>query len=185
VLQEAGCVVEELEPDLSDADRCWEIIEMHEFMAACSDEVRRDAARLRPELVENVATGLGQSTAELAWAQTARTRIYRRVAALLLRYDFLIGPATPVVAPTLDQQWVRRIGDVELRRYFEWQRCACRITATAHPAMSVPAGFSREGLPVGMQVIARDHADHALLSFALAWEQLTGFAQRRPPELPG
>jgi len=184
-LTDAGCVVRDWEPEWPDADRCWEIIEMHEFMAGSAQDVQRNARRLRPELVANVAVGLSQSAAEIAWAQIERTRIYRRTAAEFEHFDFLVAPAAPVVAPPVECEWVQQIHDVELHRYFEWQRCASRVTVTAHPVISIPAGFSKQGLPVGMQVLARDHGEHALLNFAAALEQLNGFAHRRPPPLTG
>jgi amidase len=183
VLVGCGCTIDDWEPDLDDADRCWEIIEMHEFMAGCLEEAQQHGSRLRAELLENVTIGKQQTAEQIAWAQVERTRIYRRTAAMFARYDFLIAPATPVFAPAAEREWVQQINGQQQQRYFEWQRCASRVTAMAHPAISIPAGFSRHGLPIGMQVIGADRADLGLLNFAAALEAVTGLDQRRPPGL--
>jgi amidase len=177
-----GCVVEDVEPDLKDADRCWEILEMHEFFAHCHADVSRHRDLIRPDLVRNVDIGRSLTAEQIAWARTTRTEIYRRTARLLERYDLLALPATPVPPPPLAVEWVKEINGVSMERYFGWQRCATRITVTAHPALSVPAGFSRDGLPVGLQLIGRYRDELTLLRHAAAFEDATGWSERRPPE---
>lgn len=179
-LERLGCTVETVDLDLHDADRCWEVIEMHEFMASCAADADEYAARLRPDLVENVRIGRSQTAEQIAWAQVARTELYRRTARLLGSFDFLLAPATPVFAPPIESEWVREIDGHVHERYFGWQRCACRVTALAHPAMAIPAGFSAQGWPVGLQVIGPDRGDLALLRFAAAVEDATGYASRHP-----
>jgi amidase len=183
VLVSCGCLVEDWEPQLRDADRCWEIIEMHEFMAGCLEEVQQHGSQLRAELVENVRVGKEQTAGQIAWAQVERTQIYRRTAAMFSRYDLLVAPATPVFAPAAEREWVQQIDGQQQQRYFEWQRCASRVTVMAHPAISIPAGFSKEGLPIGMQVVGPDRGDLALLNFAAAFEEVTGLTRLRPPGL--
>jgi amidase len=70
---------------------------------------------------------------------------------------------------------------VKLDNYLDWMKTCYYITVTGHPAISVPAGFSREGLPVGLQIVGRYRDDLGVLQLAHAFESETGFWKRRPP----
>lgn len=179
-----GCIVEDVDLDLADADRAWEIIEFQDFAASCSDDVARFGERLRDDLVENVRIGRALTVAEIAWAETARTEMYRRTARLLQQYDLIATPAAPVVAPPAECEWVREIAGEVMARYYGWQRIACRITMTAHPALSLPAGFTAAGLPVGLQLVGRYRDELALLRHAAAFDDATGFSRLRPRDIP-
>jgi len=136
---------------------------------------------VRPDLVRNVQEGRALTADAIATALGQRTDIYRETVALLRDYDVLALPATPVPAPPVDDEWVREIDGVTFDRYFEWQRIACRVTVTAHPALSVPAGFTDDGLPVGLQLVGRNRGELELLRHAAALEAATGSGERRPP----
>jgi amidase len=66
--------------------------------------------------------------------------------------------------------------------YLEWMRSCSRITVTAHPALALPAGFTPDGLPVGVQLVGRQRGELGLLRLAAAIEEGTGVG-RRAPEL--
>jgi amidase len=116
-----------------------------------------------------------------ALAAARRTEIHRDVAALLRRHDVLALPATPVAAPPVDDEWVREIDGVEHHRYFEWQRCANRVTVAAHPALVTPAGFTVAGLPVGIQLVGRHRRDRKLLAVGAVLEDALGLVRLSPP----
>lgn len=177
-----GCIIEDVEPCLEDADACWEIIEMHEFYAYCAADVAAHRDRLRADLVRNVEQGQRLTAEQIAWARAARTEIYRCTVRLLERFDLLAMPAVPVPAPPAEVEWVREVAGVALTRYFEWQRCATRITVTAHPALALPAGFTPAGLPVGLQLVGRYRDELSLLRLAAAYEAAAGWAALRAPE---
>jgi amidase len=87
------------------------------------------------------------------------------------------------VAPfAVEQEWVREIAGVAMGSYFEWMRSCSRITMTAHPAMSIPAGFTPGGLPVGLQLVGRHRGEPDLLRLAAGIERATA-AGLRAPEL--
>jgi amidase len=75
------------------------------------------------------------------------------------------------------------VAGVELNNYIDWMASCWRITVTGCPALSLPAGFDVEGLPVGLQLVTRQGADVQLLRIAKALEEATGFAARQPPLL--
>ncbi|MDW5596122.1 amidase family protein [Conexibacter stalactiti] len=183
LLVEAGALVEEVEPDLSGADEAWETIEMLGFLAFCGADVDAHRELMRDDIVRNVEQGRALSAQQIVDAQAARTAVYRRTTRLLERYDLLATPTAPVVAPPIEVEWVSEIAGERFDRYFLWQRCASRIVATAHPALSLPGGFTPAGLPVGLQLVGRHRGELDLLRHAAALEAASGFAQRRPPML--
>jgi amidase len=70
---------------------------------------------------------------------------------------------------------------VKFTDYIDWMKSCWYISATGNPAASAPAGFTPEGLPVGIQIVGRDKEDFAVLQLAHAFEQATGFTKKRPP----
>jgi amidase len=67
-----------------------------------------------------------------------------------------------------------------MENYLDWMRSAYWITPTLCPAISVPAGFTPEALPMGVQIVGRRWDDFGVLQIAYAFEQATGFGARRP-----
>lgn len=165
---------------LDDAERAWETIEMFNFYASYRGEADTHPERLRPDLLRNIRQGERVTAAELADALAIRTEVYRRTERLFADVDVIVTPATPVVAPPAEDEWVRRVGEVEYDRYFRWQMLANRITVTAHPVVVTPAGFSGQ-LPVGMQVIGRNRGELALLAHTAGFERALGLVDRHPP----
>ena len=84
----------------------------------------------------------------------------------------------PPFDATLD--WPREIEGIRMENYVAWMKSACRISATFCPAISVPAGFTPDGLPVGIQIVGRYRDDFGVLQMAHAFEQATGFGRQRP-----
>jgi amidase len=98
----------------------------------------------------------------------------------LERYDFLLLPACQVPPFPVSQPYVSEIDGVKLATYFDWMKTCYLITATSHPAISVPAGFTDDGLPVGLQIVGRYRDDFGVLQFAHAFESATQAWRRRP-----
>jgi amidase len=72
------------------------------------------------------------------------------------------------------------VAGVEMPTYIDWMRSCWYVTFMATPAISVPAGFSAKGLPVGLQIVGRHRGDWSVLQMAYAFEQATGHGKRRP-----
>lgn len=181
LLAGAGAEVEEIEPTFFErADECWEIVEMLGFVEAAGKLVDERRSEVRRDLARNVDQGRAMSPDEIAEGLALRTEIFRGTAALLADYDVLALPATPLVSVPAAVAYPTKIGDTHLDRYFLWQRLACRVTVTAHPALSVPGGFSADGMPVGLQLVGPHRGDLALLNVAAGIEAATGFGERRP-----
>ena len=179
-LEALGAKIDDVEIDFSTADRAWEAIEMFGFFTDSAEIVRTKPELFRPDYVRNIKQGAATDPAELAFAIRERTKIFRHTAALLRDYDAFVTPATPVIAPPADVEWVDEIDGTKFERYFLWQRLACRMTMTAHPVLVTPGGFTEAGAPFGLQLVGRHCGEHALLSLGNAIEKATGWIERRP-----
>jgi Asp-tRNA(Asn)/Glu-tRNA(Gln) amidotransferase A subunit family amidase len=175
-----GAVVEHDEPDFTGADEAWETIETFEFFLGGRHAVDAGATGFRPDYVRNVEQGRATTAAQLADAYERRTRMYRDTAAVLERHDVLVLPATPVVAPPAEVEWVDEVDGHRFERYFTWQMLANRLTLAAHPVVVTSAGFTPDGLPIGVQVVGRHGREAQLLAVTRVIEEATGWIGRAP-----
>ena len=100
-------------------------------------------------------------------------------------YEFLLCPVNQVPPFDLKQRYVEEINGVRMNTYIDWMQSCWTISVLGLPAISVPAGFTPEGLPVGIQIVGRHQDDLGVLQLAHAYEQATGFWKRRPPLCSG
>jgi amidase len=120
-------------------------------------------------------------TAEkLAQAERGRGLLTQRAAAFFDDFDLLITPATIVAPFDVNIRAVNRCNDYEFENYFDWYTIAYAITATSLPALSLPCGFTADGLPVGLQVIGPPRGEASLLSAAQSIEDLFNIAKQVP-----
>ena len=116
----------------------------------------------------------------MASAESARTRLHAEIDSYFAGHDVLVLTTCQVLPFDADIEYPRQINGVQLENYLDWMRALCLISATGCPAISVPAGFSASGLPVGVQIVAKPGADVELLRVAHAFEAATGHHSRRP-----
>ena len=133
--------------------------------------------------VWNIEKGLGLTADELIGAEIERTQIYRRAAVFFERYDALLCPAAQVAPFPIDDEWVREIDGQPMDTYIDWMAVCCAITVISAPAISVPGGFTPDGLSVGLQIVGAPGQDLKVLQVAHQFEQATGHGKIRPPML--
>jgi amidase len=175
-----GCVIEDVEPELTDADEAFEVLRALGYVQSFAALLQTHGDQLKETLAENTRFGLSLTGDRVARALTVQTEMFHRMRSLLERYDALALPVSQVAPFDVELEWVHEIAGVEMGSYIEWMRSCSRITVTAHPAISVPAGFTPDGLPVGLQLVGRHRDEAALLRLAAAFEAATGFGHRRP-----
>jgi amidase len=183
VFADLGIDVIEAEPDLIGADEVFHILRAWEFEAGYGEllDTRRD--ELKGTVIWNIEQGRDLSGADVARAYRLRSALYQRVQAFFREFDFLLAPVSQVPPFPVDTEYPTEIDGTPMATYIEWMRTCSRITVTAHPAISIPAGFTPEGLPVGLQIVGRARDDFGVLQLAHAFEQSTNHWQRRPPVL--
>ncbi len=131
-------------------------------------------------MIWNTEQGLGKSAVDIARAEELRTALYHRLRVFLQKYEFLLCPVNQLPPFAVDVDWPREIAGVKMENYLDWMKSCYFITITGHPAISVPAGFTAEGLPVGIQIVGRYRDDFGVLQLAHAFEQATQVWKRRP-----
>lgn len=181
VFEDLGCEIEDAEPDLTGADEVFDVLRAVGFLAAHHEKWRTQRELLKDTVIWNIEAGLELTPLRIARAIAARSAIVQRALAFFEYFDALVLPVSQVAPFPVEVDWVREIAGVPMDHYVAWQRSCSRITLTAHPAISVPAGFTPAGLPVGVQIVGRYRDERGLLRLAHAFESATGFGQRRPP----
>jgi amidase len=157
----------------------FQVLRAHAFAVALGP-LAGQRQRMKDTVRWNLDKGLALSGPELAAAQRERTGLHHRVRRFLDTTDFLVLPTSQVAPFDVALDWVHEIEGQPMATYIDWMASCCIVTLAGLPAISVPAGFTEEGLPVGLQIVGRHHADLEVLALAHAFEGATGFGRRRP-----
>ena len=129
----------------------------------------------------NAGQGKRLSGADISRAQVKRSELFQRVRAFLQDYDCLLLPTAQIPPFPLDWEYPREINGVAMNTYIDWMMSCAFITVTGLPAISVPCGFTADGLPIGLQMVGQPRGELALLQLAYAFQEATGFHRRKPP----
>jgi amidase len=175
-----GCTVEDAAPDLSDADDIFQALRAWSFEVMLGDEWRRHRDQLKDTIVWNIEAGMKLTGVELGRAEVKRTALYHRARLFMQTYEFFVLPTVQVPPFDVDQPYVTEIDGVPMTTYIDWMKSCYAITTIGHPAISVPCGFTADGLPVGLQIVGRHQDDWGVLQLAHAFEQATCIWRRRP-----
>ena len=180
LLADLGCVVEQAHPDLSGGAEAFDVIRALRFAGDHAATLRDHRAQLKDTVIWNIERGLAVTVDQILRAQELRAAQFLRMSAFLERFDVLILPVSQVLPFPVEFDWVRSINGVPMATYIDWMQSCSLITMTSHPALSLPCGFTPEGLPVGAQIVGRYRGEAELLAFAAAWEAALDVASRRP-----
>ncbi len=161
-------------PDLSEADETFRILRAWHLHAKYADLLARHPLSFKQSLADNIRAGLSLTGPDVARAYTLRTALSERMRTFFTQYDLLMLPVSQVPPFPADQEYPTSINGVPMTSYLDWMRSAFFITVTGCPAISVPAGFTPDGLPVGVQLVGPHGADRRLLEIAAAFEAVSG-----------
>jgi amidase len=182
-LQSLGCVVEDALPEF-DFDALWQATirlrgwqQGAPLLAFYKDRDKR--AMLKPEAIFEIETGLRQSAYDITAASNVRGGWTQTVRRFFETYDFLILPTAQVFPFDIDLHWPREVAGQSMKTYHEWMKGTLLVSMCGCPALAVPAGFSSEGLPIGIQIIAPNRQELACLQLAQAYESILSPASRR------
>ena len=181
VLEAIGLIVEDAAPDLREADEVFRVLRAWSFELNYGALLDTHRAQMKDTVIWNIEEGRKLSGPQLGRAEVKRSELYQRVRAFMEQYAFLAAPVVQVPPFDVSQPWVKSINGVSLTTYLDWMKSCYQISATGLPAISVPCGFTREGLPVGLQLIGGPQDDLGVLQLAYAFQEATGLWKRRPP----
>jgi amidase len=175
-----GCRVEEAFPDLTGASAMFQTLRAVSFERNFGELYDQRAADLKDTIRWNVELARTLTAADVGRAVRERSILQQRVSAFFERFDVLALPTVQVVPFPVEVDWVREVDGVPMGNYLEWMRSCTDITMTGCPALSMPAGYTPAGLPVGLQLVAPPGAELLLLQVAHALDS-DGVAPRRWP----
>ena len=181
VFEDWGCLIDDCEPDFTDADEVFKIWRAWRMELALSELLPEHRDKLKDTVIWNIEAGMKLSGPQIGQAERRRTELYHRVREFMETYEFLVLPVSQVPPFDVTQRYVTEINGVEMDTYIDWMKSCYFISVTGLPAISVPCGFTSEGLPVGIQIVGRHQDDFGVLQLAYAFEQATGFWKTRPP----
>lgn len=180
-----GCIVEDACPDLQDADDVFLTIRKWRSWIMLGELLKTHRDQFKPEAVWEIESGARITGADIGRAMVRHGELMGRMRAFFERYEFLMCAVNQVPPFDADFDWPHEIEGVTMEHYVAWMKSAYWISATFCPAISVPAGFTPEGLPVGIQIVGRHRDDLGVLQVASMFEQATGFGRRRPVLVTG
>ncbi len=161
-----GCITEDVNPDFAGADEAFRIFRALGFY----QQLGALSGPMKASVMQEIERGGRITGPEIADAETKRSRLFARIGQTMANYDFLVLPVTQVPPFDLNQEYVTEIEGVRMESYIDWMRSCYFISITGLPAVSVPAGFTPEGLPVGIQIVGRHQDDWGVLQMAGAFE---------------
>jgi amidase len=176
----AGLDLVDEAPDLTLCHAAFRPLRAFQFAALRANALRDHRDKLKPEVVWNIEQGMKLTAADLAGAEAARATVRDAMLAFLDRHEFLIAPTAPVPPYPVEKRFVDEIDGEKMETYLDWLTLGYAITVTGCPAISIPCGLSREGLPVGLQIVGRPYGEASLFSFAAWCEDALGASLRRP-----
>jgi aspartyl-tRNA(Asn)/glutamyl-tRNA(Gln) amidotransferase subunit A len=176
-LEGEGAVVEPIHPP------CFDDVFAYYVVLATTNHATRFGDlpavwgdRMSASIRASIANGKRYSAVDWQRAHAARTNLFRAVQDLFTRFDVIATPAMTAPPKPLDAE-----GSIATEEYGEWAAPLYPFNLTCHPAISVPAGLTTDGLPVGLQLIAPWFAEQRLLHIASVLERISGWPARRPP----
>ena len=178
-LEAEGVIVEEAHPDLSETRACAQTLRALAY-ANMKPLLDTHRGQIKPEVVWNIEMGLRLTGAEIACAEAQRGELFRRMRHFFGSYDLLLCPATIVPPFPVEQRYVTECDGVQFGSYVDWLMIVHAITLACCPAISIPCGFTRSGLPVGLQLVAPGRGEARLLGGAQFIEHVLGLGAITP-----
>ena len=135
---------------------------------------------LKPEVIWNIEKGLALTGREIARAEAQRGILFQRARTFFETYDLILCPATIVPPYPVEQRYVAECNGHKFETYVDWLTIVSAFTLVASPAISIPAGFTKSGLPVGIQIAAPCRGEAKLLAGAKLLQDILGFQNLTP-----
>ncbi len=179
-IENIGCKVYEEEPDLADADQVFDIVRAYVFAHTHQNHLKHYKGKLKDTIIWNSERGISLSALDVSKAEEQHTNIVVRMADFWDKYDYLCMPVTATPPFPIEWEYPTEINGIKMDNYIRWMWPCYVITVTGSPAISVPAGFTSEGLPIGLQIVGKPNDDLGVLRLALAFEEATQFYKIKP-----
>jgi amidase len=171
-------------PDCSGTDEVFEVLRSIGFLAAHLEKTRNTPDLIGPNVRANVAEGLRYGAEDIARALSHQTALYHRWLSFFERYDVILTPAITISPRPWRELYPAHIDGKPTRTYFHWLAMAYAVTVVGHPAISLPVGLDRNGMPFGLQIVGPRGGDALVLRVAAELEALLSGDARTARPLP-
>jgi amidase len=179
--EELGCVVEEAEPDFIGVDEAFPVLRYAANHAQYAPLVADNPEWVKDTITFEVAQAERTPGADVGRALARQARMYEQSRQFFEQYDYFILPVTQVTPFDVTTPYPTEISGTAMATYVDWMRSCWYVTFMSNPAISMPAGFTSTGLPVGVQIVGRHRDEWSVLQLAHAFETATQYGKRRPP----
>jgi amidase len=181
VFRTLGCRVATAHPDLAGVQEVVLVSRGASMAARHADRLPKWRGVMQENLVKNIEYGLALTASDIGRAERRRTELCARVGEFFTRYDFIVTPTAAVPPFPVETISPKEINGKPMTNYIEWALLTYCFTVVGLPAISIPCGFTRAGLPVGLQIIGRWRDEASVLGAAAAFEAARPWAHLRPP----
>jgi Asp-tRNA(Asn)/Glu-tRNA(Gln) amidotransferase A subunit family amidase len=175
---------EDTAPDCDGADEAFEVLRSIGFLSDRLHLVRTRPQDVGPNVRANVEEGLRYTAADVARAQALQTTLYRRWQTFFQDWDVILSPSITISPRPWRELYPAEIDGKPTRTYFHWLALAYAVTLPGHPAVSLPVGLDRHGLPFGLQIVGPRGGDAFVLSIAAELEALLAGDARTARPVP-
>jgi Asp-tRNA(Asn)/Glu-tRNA(Gln) amidotransferase A subunit family amidase len=175
---------EEATPDCSGSDEAFEVLRSVLFLAGHLEKVRNTPDMVGPNVRANVEEGLRYGAEDVARALTLQTALYHRWQSFFERYDVILTPSITISPRSWRELYPAEIDGKPTRTYFHWLAMAYAVTVVGHPAISLPVGVDRAGMPFGLQIVGPRGGDALVLRVAAELEALLASDARTARPVP-
>jgi amidase len=179
--EDLGCIVEDACPDFGNVNEIFLTLRTWASWTTYKDLLAQHRSQFKPDAVWDIESGAHLTGEEIGRALVQQGQLMERIRVFHEKYRFLVCAVNQVPPFDASEPWPKSIDGVKMENYVAWMKTAYWISTTCCPAISVPAGFTDDALPVGIQIVGRYRQDLDVLGIAHAFEQATGFGKRRPP----
>ena len=180
IFEDLGCIVEEAEPDFEGVDQAFTTLRYTVNYPRFSAVIREREEWVKDTIKYEVAQAERLTGADLGRAMARQTLMFDQSRRFFERYEYFVLPVTQVEPFDVNIHYPTRIEGSEMKSYIDWMRTCWYVTFMSNPAISVPAGFTTRGLPVGIQIVGRHRDDWSVLQMAHAFEEATQHGKHRP-----
>jgi amidase len=177
---EAGVIVEEAHPDFSESVACAHVLRAYDYVLTKGKLLKQHRDQLKPEVIWNIEQGLKLTLTDIERAEAQRVTLTNRALAFFETYDLLLCPTTIVSPFPVEQRYLAECNGTTFDNYVGWLAIVSAITVACCPAMSIPCGFTREGLPVGLQIVAAPRGEARVLAGGKLLETILGLGAITP-----
>ena len=180
VFADIGAEVTDEIPDFTGVLEAFQTLRAVLFATMMEPILEQHRDKIAPEIIGNIERGLNIMPSQIFEAERVRIELFKKILAFFETHDFLICPAASIAPFSVDQRYVKEIDGKPCETYIDWFSITFALTMTSCPTISIPCGFTSEGLPVGIQIMGKPRGEAALLLVAKQFEQAIGIAAQLP-----